>query len=527
MPFRTSDHEPVAGGERIPAYEADMASSAFLHMSISDNDTPDKTCSSPQSGDTNQKKATQVERLKQIVDRADAKFFISEGQSEPVVQVRFNGKRRILDLSDEIDDWLILAYDKRFGSPPSDKALKRVKKLYGARARFDGSEVATPTRTGWHEGDIYVNLADDAGRVVKVTPDGWTVVTESPVAFKEPPSIQPLPIPKQGSFEALRDFVNLSQDNMVLLQALLVQALYPSGEHPLLVIEGEQGSGKTTLMRIFQALVDPSEGDEFAIPRTVRTLMIHAKNRWLLTYGNERSVSDSISDALSRLVTGGANIERKLYTDAGEHIFTAQQPVVINGIGGLVQQPDLIDRSVMIELDPIPPSEREELSSLWERFESKRPELLGAILSALSTALARREDVELNELPRMADFTKLAVAAEPAFSVPEDTFLSAYSRNRGDAFSAVLHTHPVASLIVDFLEDQPKGHWRGSASELQTLLQSRYEVSADFPSTPSGFGKRVREAKSVLRRAGITLKEGRTASSRYLDLTIDTGPGAF
>ena len=69
-----------------------------------------------------------------------------------------------------------------------------------------------------------------------------------------------LPIPQPGgSIDDLRPFVNLPEDDdWILFVATLVAALRPTGPYPILEVLGGQGSGKTTLVRITQKLVDPS-----------------------------------------------------------------------------------------------------------------------------------------------------------------------------------------------------------------------------------------------------------------------------
>ena len=45
--------------------------------------------------------------------------------------------------------------------------------------------------------------------------------------------------------------------------------------------------------------------------------MVFAIHSWLLCFDNLSVISDSLSEALCRLSTGGATIARKLYTNSG------------------------------------------------------------------------------------------------------------------------------------------------------------------------------------------------------------------
>ena len=69
----------------------------------------------------------------------------------------------------------------------------------------------------------------------------------------------PLPVPAVGgNIEMLREFVNVESDNdFRLLVAFMLAALRPTGPFPVLVLLGEQGSAKSTTVRVIRSLVDP------------------------------------------------------------------------------------------------------------------------------------------------------------------------------------------------------------------------------------------------------------------------------
>ena len=105
---------------------------------------------------------------------------------------------------------------------------------------------AVNIRVAEHDGRLYLDLADEHWRAVAIGPDGWRVLGCPLVRFRRPPGMLALPIPERGgSIEALRPFLNLSdQNDFVLVVAWLQAALRPGGPFPLLAISGEQGSAK-------------------------------------------------------------------------------------------------------------------------------------------------------------------------------------------------------------------------------------------------------------------------------------------
>jgi hypothetical protein len=89
----------------------------------------------------------------------------------------------------------------------------------------------------------------------------------------------PLPEPVPGgSVEELRTLVNLADgDAWILYVAWLVGALRPGRLFPVLPVNGEQGSAKSTLCRVARALVDPNNAPLRRPPRDDCDLMIAAQ----------------------------------------------------------------------------------------------------------------------------------------------------------------------------------------------------------------------------------------------------------
>ena len=64
---------------------------------------------------------------------------------------------------------------------------------------------------------------------------------------------------RDGSIDLLRAYVNLTEPDFRLMIAWLTAALRPVGPYPVLVFNGEQSSGKSTLARILRLLIDPGQ----------------------------------------------------------------------------------------------------------------------------------------------------------------------------------------------------------------------------------------------------------------------------
>jgi hypothetical protein len=373
---------------------------------------------------------------------------------------------------------------------------------------------------------VYLDLADASWRVIEISATGWRLVCDPPVRFRRPKALLPLPLPLPGgSLSALRPFVNVSSDDdFVLVAAMLVATLRGQGPYPLLVENGEQGAGKSTLTRILKALIDPNRAPLRSSPRDPRDLMIAATNNHLLAFDNLSDLPAWLSDALCRLSTGGGFSTRTLYTDRDEEIFDAVRPVIVNGIPEFANRQDLVGRALFVALPPIPDKHRRDESAYWAQFESARPEILGALLDIVAVALRDVDTVMLDRPPRMADFAKWMAAAEPVCPWLAGTFMRAYEGNRSQAVEATLDGDPIADLVKVLA----KASWVGTAKELLDELTRRTPEAShrqkDWPTKPRQVGDAVRRLAPALRQIGIDVTFKRQASRRLIELSQSTSP---
>jgi hypothetical protein len=426
-------------------------------------------------------------------------------------------------------NWLRRLFYDQQGKPPGAQALQDALGLLEAFAQFDCPEFAVFTRVAEKDGRIYLDLGNAAWEAVEIGPDGWRVLAEPPVKFRRAKGMLPLPRPERGgSLDELRRFVNVPDEaSWRLLVAWLLAAIRPSGPYPVLLLQGEQGSAKSTTARVLRALVDPNAAPLRALPREERDLMIAASNAWVVGFDNLSGIPAWLSDAICRLCTGAGFATRTLYEDEEETIFSVSRPVVANGIDELASRHDLLDRAIVLNLAPIPEEDRVDEATFWKEFEEARPRILGALLDAVSAGLRNLSHVELDRLPRMADFAKWVTACEEALPWPAGGFLEAYAGNRAEAVEAALETDPLAAAVKSLLEEQPA--WEGTASELLSALEPHAPEQArrgrSWPASARSLGNRLRRSATFLRQAGVDLTFFREAKSgrRLIKLAAKNG----
>lgn len=431
--------------------------------------------------------------------------------------------------SKPVREWLTHQFYRAFGRPPGNQALTDAVNQLGATARFEGAERSVFLRVGEAHGNICLDLGSDTWKVVEITPHGWGVISNPPVRFRRSRSLLALPHPVPGGcVEDLRRFVNVGTDHdWRVVVAWLIAALFPTGPYPVLVLQGEQGSAKSTLARVLRALVDPATAPLRTAPRDERDLMIGAMNGWVQVFDNLSGLPVWLSDGLCRLSTGGGLSTRELFSDRDEVIFEAQRPLILNGIDDLAVRQDLIDRSIVLTLPAIAEHARRAEAEFWEDFDQACPRILGALLDVISVALRNLDRVQLPLLPRMADFAKRIEAAAPALGWPRGAFVADYYGNRRDAIEVGLDASPLADAIREMLDTDHA--WTGSASELLYRLN---EDSADidrqsktWPKAPHTLSMQLRRLAPALRMAGyeVELDCGRDARNRKLLRLRKTG----
>ncbi len=376
-----------------------------------------------------------------------------------------------------------------------------------AMARYRGQEHPVFIRTGVHGEDIYIDLCNDKWEAVEVSPAGWKVISNPPVRFVRTNGMRPLPHPAtSGSIEELWRFVNVkNQQDRILTVSWLIAALRPTGPYPVLDVQGEQGSAKSTNSEVLRNLVDPSKSPLRSLPREERDLMISAHNSWVLCFDNVSYLHAWLSDAFCRLATGGGFSTRQLYTDTEEVIFDGTRPIILNGIHTTIEREDLRDRAIILSLPPIPENEFIPEEEFWPLFKDSWPRIFGALLDAVMVALRNRPNIRLDTPTRMADFAYWASAAEPAFGWQQGAFISAYAGKRQAVIEEGLEHNMLAQTIRKLSQKTPKweGNYKDLLEELNDKVTEQESKSKEWPKSTNWLSNRLKRITPLLRSIGI------------------------
>ena len=409
---------------------------------------------------------------------------------------------------------------------PTGQMLADALRVLEVRAIQEGACNTPHMRTAWQEGASWLDLCDEDWRAIKITSDGWEVVSQPPVKFVRTQIMQALPEPTSGHLiEELRGFVNAEEDDFKLIVGWLLAALWGRAKtYPVLALGGEQGSGKSTMARLLRTLVDPSEIASLAPPKDDRDLFATAANVHVLSFDNISSVPPWLSDTLCRLSTGGGYVARKLHTDNEPAYFTGARPIVVNGIPSLTDRADLADRALTVRLLRIDEKTRHTEDELWTDWLNAMPGIVGSLLDALSSAIRNFDDIKLKKMPRMADFAKLMAACEPGLGWEQEAFINAYEANRSAISEAIFESDPVAVAIRDFILNRPEPrNWEGTATELLAELNKNVSDemrrSRFWPTKVNALGNAVDRAAPALRLRGIHITKHVTSKARLIHIS--------
>ena len=118
-------------------------------------------------------------------------------------------------------------------------------------ARFKLGSRQPAIREGGDHKVIWIDLGGAEWRAVRVTAEGWDIVSGPDVAFERGGTMQALPEPTRGgNIQMLRGVLNVQPGEFVLVAGWLLQVWNPSGSYPVIDVCGESEFGKTTTSKL-------------------------------------------------------------------------------------------------------------------------------------------------------------------------------------------------------------------------------------------------------------------------------------
>lgn len=470
-----------------------------------------------------EKEKTQLSRLMAIVsDNPDVELFRDEYET-PYIRVPVNEQKETLNCrSRKFSLWLTHAYYEKYGGMPQPTALSLAIQGIEGLALFKGKRYELRKRVAETEDAIWYDLANNKNHAVRIAPTGWDLVANPPNLFqKEKHMLAQVEPVRGGNVAEFLQFVNISDEGQkLLLLVYLVSCFIPGFPHPLLYLYGQKGSAKSTLSKLLRRLIDPSTIEVVALPKDRRQAGLQLLHHHIIFYENVSHISADISDLLCIAITGGGFEDREFYTNADAFIYNVRTNIGINGINISAVKPDLLERSILIELERISDSGRRMENELYATFEEARPRILGAIFDTAATAMKLRPTIKLTHMPRMADFAAWGCAISEALGFTQEQFLKAYNKKIAQQDEEALAVSQEAQLVIALMQGEDE--WSGTPQELLSTLKTiaanqGEHVGRDFAEKPNVLTRRLNQVKTNLLAVGVDYSQ-KTGGNRLISL---------
>ena len=501
-----------ARGHAVAANGSSRVRVADIDVRYSDNDvrSPDDEVPHPADGDEPQSNARRS-MVSQLVDLATSRcelWHTPDGEAHVSVMLDDHREHHRVG-SKGFRQFLARTAYRDLGCAAGETMIRDACAAIAGIANYDAPEHAAHVRVAGEGGTVWLDLCDATWRAVAVDEHAWRVVERPPVRFTRRGAMEPLPVPVGGgSLDELREHVRVADESWPLVAGWLVGALMPRGPYPALLFRGQHGAGKSWSARILRSLVDPSKAPIRSEPREPRDLIVAARGSWVVALDNISSIPRWLSDGLCRLATGGGYSARALYTDDDEIVVDVQRPTILTGITDVVTAPDLLDRSLLVELEPISEEERRAERDLTAAWAGARPRVFGAVLDCVSCSLRERDSTHLPRLPRLADWATVATAAETAMGLPRGAVLEALDATREDATEIALEASAIASPLRALVRRDRE--WTGTAGgllhALALLAEPHVTHGATWPKSERGLVASLTRLAPSLAATGILVK---------------------
>ena len=476
-------------------------------------------------------KKTAYIRLKEAYDETGSKVFLDD-RREGWLWVRKNDHYENVPLnSNACRRWLLSLYVMRYGELCPPETVKGFVDLLMAQAEAACGELRTlKNRFSWEGDRLLIDMATPEWDVIEVNAECYSVKRlEDASPFKRYSHQQRLPHPEPGgSVKEVLGYVPIKtkidgegcrdERAQILFLVWLVTTLLEHIPRPIPNIHGGHGTGKTTQCEFIRSLVDPSMTPTLGTLKDGFDLTVQLDKNACLPLDNLSFFPDWVSDIICRAVTGTGFSTRELYTTMDDHPIFFRRLVILNGINPVGGNPDLMDRCILFETDPIETTDRKYLTWMREQFEEARPRIFGAMLQALSDAMRILPTIDLKELPRMADWALWGCAAAEAMGIPHEAFVKAYFDSIDRRDKDVALGGLVSGALIEFMDGR-SAPWEGTPTklleELTEFAKDTYDTrSKQWPKSPNALSRALNKFRANLLAVRLSVEYVRNERSR-------------
>lgn len=428
----------------------------------------------------------------------DAYFVCRHGESQRTLPVE----------SSWFKDWVQNMYHELHKSVLSPNLLKSIESLSKCRAT-ESKEVQQVEIRIQRDWDIILyDLLDEDLSCVWVDESGWQVSKLNPGFFRRGKNnfrqVDPI---VWGGVQKIWNYINITDTrSRILILSTIIARFIPGIQHPILMVHGPKWSAKSTFLQVLKRLIDPSSKGLLPLPWDSNGLIHTFLNDYLLCYDNISKISHETSDDLCRAVSGGSLSKRKLHTDSEDIIYKFKKAICINGINLEANQPDLLQRSVILQLETI--QKRITESTFWKSFEADLPAILWGIFDIIVSAISIEKAMVDDDwsFERLADYHKWSEAICQAMGNEPWFFTELLKENTDTHDEVALSSNITTTILREFMKTKRYWEWTATdlRSELYNIASARSEASF-LPRTAHNLINTLNRFKENLEHVGISV----------------------
>ena len=451
----------------------------------------------------------------------------------PYATINCNGHREHWPIrGSHFKEFVVRYIFEKEGKPPTDQVLNGLVRLYTARAKFEGTQnIKTHLRCSRENGKLFIDLCNPKWESLVISKKSIKVMNP-PIVFRRYGHMKPLKVDLEADpsdIEMIFRYVPISNDRERLLFKVGIVLNFVSDiPRVISLFYGPQGSGKSTVMKMERKVIDPSSIELLSMKTNEGELAQQANHHYLCFFDNVTILKKYISDLICRIVTGEGTSKRALYTDDEDVIFTMKRKVGLNGINIAGTEPDFLDRSITYKLGRIPKTSRKTEKELWNAFNEDQPRITGAICKILKKTLSVFPEIQLKELPRMADYALWGEAVSRAMGEAPGVFIHAFWQNVGNLNREAIESSPVGLAIMEFMRGMQE--WEGTATELLNKLDGvtdtlKIDINArSWPKAANHLTRKINEIATNLSEEGIKHDYNPAGDKRTHKFTVLSSP---
>lgn len=350
-------------------------------------------------------------------------------------------------------------------------------------------------------------LNKDTEECIVITPEEISISNIPNVYFKHAADFENQVEPSwdvepKDIFSYIHHHFNLKNEKQEKLLVLyLVTAFFGLQiSHSLLILTGEKGSSKSTTMRKLEKLIDPKRSDLCGIPKGTDGLELRLANTYFVCLDNLSSINRNISDTIARAVTGGSVTKRALYHNTKEVVLNIKSMIAINGVSVVARESDLLDRSLILELNRISAKKIKSEQELWKEFEQDRPKILGCIFLILSEALYDDKPITVKEKIRLADFHIACIKVGRVLGMTDEEVSELLWENQRKINRHSIDEDMVACCVIELMKNKKSyiNSMTGLLGDLNEIATQNSIIGSVLPKTPNHLSNRLSKIRSNL-----------------------------